>query len=414
VSFQTLNPNRWLSVSLLIACVAGAQTSQDTVGALDDIVVTGTKTEKRIEMTPVKTEVVGKEDIEKFAACNLYQVLDGTPGIRMEQQCNNCNFSLMRMNGLEGGYAKVLIDGMPVYSGLAGVYGMQQIQAGLIERIEIVKGAGSALYGSDAIAGVVNVITKKPGPVPSMTIGGSTGFNPVDDKTKEGNVPLSSSVNFSATHRKDNFAAIIAGQSNTSQEIDNNADMATDRVNSKNLGGTTQLFWYDVLGDKSTIGLMGRAIYENRKGGSIEQDAKGNYYMDNALSPEGPGSEHIVTERFEGGLSIDKELPSRTLLKGMLNVVSHARSATNGAAWEKIDSLGATQIQDALSDPADVDYSKLAALSPQPFLTNERTIVGEINAAQPIGDIGNTILAGAQVKRTDVEENINGDGWVKR
>ena len=399
---------RSLGVLLLGAglCVLRAQdnSANDSLKALGEIVVTGTKTEKALEFTPVKTEVITREDIERFASCNLYQILDGTPGIRMEQQCNNCNFSLLRMSGLEGGYTKILIDGMPVYSGLAGVYGMQQIQAGLIERIEIVRGAGSALYGSDAIAGVINVITRKPSPFPSMEVGASIGVNPIDEKDRYGDSPLMSNVSFSATHRKGDFAALVAGQSNTADEIDNNGDLLTDRVQNKNLGGTTKLFWYDALGDNSTISLLGRAIYEQRRGGGLEE-TNGNFGIDDPLDP---GAEHIITERYEGGLSIEKELPSATLMHGMLNVVAHERSATNGAAWEKL--LDSTINMPGIDED---DIAELARISPKPFLTNERTLVGEVNAAQPIGQ-NNTLLAGVQVKRTDVEENINGDGWFNR
>lgn len=397
-----------LSLSALLVCATNGQSSNDSLKSLESIVVTGTKTEKALSMTPVKTEVVTREDIERYAACNLYEILDGTPGIRMEQQCNNCNFSLLRMSGLEGGYAKILIDGMPVYSGLAGVYGMQQIQASLIERIEIVRGAGSALYGSDAIAGVINVITRRPSALPSFDVGASIGVNPVNEKNRYGDAPIMSNVSASASHRKGNFAALFAGQSNTTDEIDNNGDMATDRVQNNNLGGTTKLFWYDLLGDKSTMNLMGRAIYEQRKGGGLGKDASGTYFIDDPLSPEGPGSEHIITERFEGGLNIEKELPSATLFRGMLNAVSHYRSATNAAAWEKM-------LEDSINLPSidEDDIVELSRISPKPFLTSERTVVGEINAAQPIGD-NNTVLAGVQVKRTDVEENINGDGWFER
>jgi outer membrane receptor for ferrienterochelin and colicins len=396
------------SLVAILVCGSTASGNEDTLKSLEDVVVTGTKTEKAPERTPVRTEVITREDIERYAACNLYQILDRAPGIRMEQQCNNCNFSLLRMSGLEGGYARILIDGMPVYSGLAGVYGMQQIQASLVERIEIVRGAGSALYGSDAIAGVINIITRRPSPQPSMEVGASVGINPVDDQDRDGNAPLMSSVNFSATHRRGNFAALVAGQGNTADEIDNNGDKATDRVLSTNLGGTAKLFWYDPVGDNSTIGLMGRAIYEKRKGGGLEKDRDGNYYIDDPLSPEGPGSEHITTERFEGGLNIEKELPSATLLRGIANVVFHDRSATNAAAWEKL--LGGDLDMSSIDDD---DIVTLSKLSPKPFLTNERTVVGEVNVAQPIGD-NNTALAGVQVKRTDVDEDINGDGWNNR
>ncbi|MFP4521288.1 MAG: TonB-dependent receptor plug domain-containing protein [Fibrobacterota bacterium] len=386
--------------------VSGA--AKDSLQELGKIVVTGTKTERKMELAPVKTEIITSDDIRRMAASDLYQVLENAQGIRMEQQCNNCSFTIMRMSGLEGGYAKILIDGMPVYSGLAGVYGMQQIQAGLIDRIEIVKGAGSALYGSDAIAGVVNVITKKPDAGKKFSVGASAGVNPIDGKNKYGGMPTNSNVNFSASATEGDFAAVIAGQSNTSDEIDNNGDMATDKINSKNLGGTAKLYWYDVLGEKSLLGVTGRVIYENRKGGSIEKDPEGNYPIDNALSPAGPGTEHILTERYEGGLNIEKELAESTSIIGILNYVSHFRNATNAAAWEKMQGL------DLDYNPVgENDFSRLAEISPQPFLTEENTIVGETNVSQKIGN-ENTLLAGFQFKRTEVNENINGEGWFER
>jgi outer membrane receptor for ferrienterochelin and colicins len=404
----------WLPGNVIVSVFAlttfsiAQDNDTDTLKSLDNVVVTGTKTEKALSLSAIKTDLISREDIERFASCNLYEILDGTPGIRIEQQCNNCNFSLLRMSGLEGGYAKILIDGMPVYSGLAGVYGMQQIQASLIERIEIVRGAGSALYGSDAIAGVINVITRKPSPPPSMDVGISAGGNPLDEKNRKGAIPKISNVSFSASQRKGDFAAVIAGQSNTADEIDSDGDFATDKIQSRNLGGTAKLYWFDLLGDKSTIGLMGRAIYEQRKGGGLQKDEKGNYFIDDPLSPEGPGSEHIITERFEAGMDVEKEFSTSTILKGLLNVVSHERSATNAAAWEKM--LGQSIHQPEISED---DLVSLSKMSPKPFLTNERTVVGEVNIAQPLME-NNTLLAGFQVKRTDVNENINGDGWYER
>lgn len=129
---------------------------------MEDVVVTGTKTEKLVEKTPVKVQVVGREKIERKKAANLADTLDGTSGVRVESDCQNCGFTQVRLNGLEGRYTQILIDGNPVFSSLAGVYGLEQIPQEMIERVEIVKGGGSALYGGSAVGGVVNVITARP------------------------------------------------------------------------------------------------------------------------------------------------------------------------------------------------------------------------------------------------------------
>jgi outer membrane receptor for ferrienterochelin and colicins len=128
----------------------------------EQIVVTATRTPKRYAETPVKTEVISKVRIEQKVAANLAESLSLTPGVRVENDCQNCNFTQVRINGMEGKYTQVLINGLPVVSAMTGVYGLEQIPAGMIEQIEIVKGGGSALYGGNAVAGVVNIITREP------------------------------------------------------------------------------------------------------------------------------------------------------------------------------------------------------------------------------------------------------------
>jgi len=128
----------------------------------EEIVVTGTKTEKLVSEAPVKTSVVGKAEMEKKNAANLADAIDNTTGVRVENNCQNCGFNQVRLNGLDGHYSQILIDGKGVYSSLAGVYGLEHIPVQMIERVEIVKGGGSSLYGGSAVAGVINVITKKP------------------------------------------------------------------------------------------------------------------------------------------------------------------------------------------------------------------------------------------------------------
>jgi outer membrane receptor for ferrienterochelin and colicins len=127
-----------------------------------EIVVTGTRTEKRVDEAPVKTAVINQETMERKNAANLGDAIDGSTGVRVENNCQNCGFNQVRLNGLDGNYSQILIDGKPVYSSLAGVYGLEHIPVQMIDRIEIVKGGGSALYGGNAIAGVINVITKRP------------------------------------------------------------------------------------------------------------------------------------------------------------------------------------------------------------------------------------------------------------
>jgi len=129
---------------------------------IEDVVVTGTRTERLVEQAPVKTQVIDRKEIERKQADNLADALDNTTGVRTEMNCQNCGFTQIRLNGLEGQYTQILIDGKPVVSSLAAVYLAEQIPEEMIERVEVVKGGGSALYGGNAVGGVVNIVTRKP------------------------------------------------------------------------------------------------------------------------------------------------------------------------------------------------------------------------------------------------------------
>ena len=129
---------------------------------LDEIVVTGTRTPKRRIDSPVIVNLIDSETLAQVAATDLSEGLRFQPGLRVETDCQTCNYTQLRMNGLQGGYSQILINSRPIFSPLTGLYGLQQIPVNMIERIEVVRGGVSALYGSSAIGGTVNVITKIP------------------------------------------------------------------------------------------------------------------------------------------------------------------------------------------------------------------------------------------------------------
>ena len=129
---------------------------------LDEIVITGTKTFKRRTKSPVIVSILDNKKIEKVQACNISEVLSFQSGLRVETDCQTCNYTQLRINGLSGGYSQILINGRAIFSPLAGMYAMEQIPSNMIDRVEVIKGGGSSLYGSSAIGGVVNLITKLP------------------------------------------------------------------------------------------------------------------------------------------------------------------------------------------------------------------------------------------------------------
>ncbi len=129
---------------------------------LDEVVITGTKTFKRQTDSPVIVNLLSSKSLDNVQACNLSEGLKFQPGLRVETDCQTCNYTQLRMNGLAGGYSQILLNGRPIFSPLTGLYGMEQLPVNLIDRIEVVRGGGSSLYGSSAIGGTVNVITKIP------------------------------------------------------------------------------------------------------------------------------------------------------------------------------------------------------------------------------------------------------------
>jgi outer membrane receptor for ferrienterochelin and colicins len=129
---------------------------------VDEVVITGTKTFKRQTESAVIVGVIDSKAIENIAAQTISESLNFQPGLRMETDCQTCNYSQLRMNGLGGAYSQILINSRSVFSPLTGLYGLEQMPTEMVERIEIVRGGASALYGSSAIGGTVNIITKMP------------------------------------------------------------------------------------------------------------------------------------------------------------------------------------------------------------------------------------------------------------
>ncbi|HSV97241.1 MAG TPA: TonB-dependent receptor [Spirochaetota bacterium] len=126
------------------------------------IVVTGTKTKKFMKTAPVKTDLIDRQRMESKGAGTLFDALNAETGLLADNQCQNCAANTVSINGLEGNYTQMLFNGYPTLSSLAGVYFLQQFPVELVDRVEVVRGGASALYGSGAIGGVVNVITRKP------------------------------------------------------------------------------------------------------------------------------------------------------------------------------------------------------------------------------------------------------------
>lgn len=129
---------------------------------MDGVVVTSNKYGTKRKESANIVNVVSPFLFENTSSHCTADVLGFQTGLRVEQTCSNCGVPQLRINGMEGQYSQILMDSRPIFSSLASVYGLEQIPAGMVDRIEIIRGGGSALYGANAIAGVVNIITKEP------------------------------------------------------------------------------------------------------------------------------------------------------------------------------------------------------------------------------------------------------------
>ena len=134
----------------------------ETSFMIDNVVVTANKYETKQKEVATIVNVISPLIIESTTSNTMADVLNFQTGLRVEETCSNCGVPQIRINGLEGQYTQILMDSRPIFSSLASVYGLEQLPAGMIDRIEVIRGGGSALYGANAIAGVVNIITKEP------------------------------------------------------------------------------------------------------------------------------------------------------------------------------------------------------------------------------------------------------------
>ncbi len=137
-------------------------TLEEQAMSLDEVVVSATRNETNRRRTATVVNVASQKLFESTASSNLSESMNFQSGLRVENNCGNCGTMQLRINGLEGHYSQILLDSRPIFSSLAAVYGLDQLPVAMIERVEVVRGGGSALFGSNAIGGVVNIITRDP------------------------------------------------------------------------------------------------------------------------------------------------------------------------------------------------------------------------------------------------------------
>ncbi len=135
---------------------------REDVMSVDQVVVSSTRSATLRRNSPNLVSMLSAELFNNVNATTLADGLSFQTGVRVENNCQNCGFTQVRINGLEGSYSQIMVDSRPLFSALVGVYGLEQIPANMIDRVEVVRGGGSALYGSSAVGGTINIITKTP------------------------------------------------------------------------------------------------------------------------------------------------------------------------------------------------------------------------------------------------------------
>lgn len=190
---------------------------EESETSLNEVVVSSNRNETPRRMAPTLVSVLDMSTFDKTNSCSLAEGLNFQPGLRVENNCQNCGVTQVRMNGLPGAYSQILIDSRPIFSSLAGVYGLEQLPASMIDRVEIVRGGGSALFGSSAIAGTINVITKEP---VRNTASVSHNLNSIGNSSFENNTSFNASL-VSDNHK---MGIMVFGQNRHRSAYDHDED----------------------------------------------------------------------------------------------------------------------------------------------------------------------------------------------
>jgi outer membrane receptor for ferrienterochelin and colicins len=289
---------------------------QANENALKDVVVSGTMKEVSRQNSPVSVEIYTPKFFLKNPTANMFDALQMVNGVQPTLNCNVCNTGDIHINGMEGPYTMVMIDGMPIVSALSGVYGLSGIPNSMIERIEIVKGPASTLYGSEAVAGLINVITKKPERAPQLSVDVfGTSYNEYN---------LDAAVKFKVG-KANSLLSTNAFWFDTKWDKNNNN--FTDITLQKRVSVFNKWSFERKFNREANIGI--RYMTEDRWGGEMN-------WAKNWRGTDSVYGESIYTKRFE--LIGNYQLPVNEKIKLMYSLIDHRQNSYYG-----VTSFNATQ-----------------------------------------------------------------------
>lgn len=276
---------------------------------LREVVITGTQKEVNRLESPVPVEIYTAKFFQKNPTPSIFDALQNINGVRPQLNCNICNTGDIHINGLEGPYTMVMIDGMPIVSSLSTVYGLSGIPNSLVERVEVVKGPASSLYGSEAVGGLINIITK------DVTKASALSADFMTTSYLEHNLDLGFKMKI---HPKVN---VLTGLNyfKYGNKVDQNNDNFTDVT----LQDRISVFqkWNFIRKENRLFSLAGRFLYEDRWGGEM------NWTKQFRGGDEVYG-ESIYTKRFE--LLGNYQLPIKEKMFFAFSLTSHNQDSRYG------------------------------------------------------------------------------------
>lgn len=287
--------------------------------ALEQVVISGSLKQQSLRDSPVRIEVLDAGFLQKTPSNNLMQSIGMINGVQQVTACGVCGTNEIRINGLEGSNTAVLIDGMPIMGALASVYGLNGIPNALIERIEVIKGASSTLYGSEAIGGIINIITKPAETAPRFLV--NTNWSSKGERSADLAFSPFSGRKFDAL-----FSGSITGMERFNDQNDDNfADMVLIRP-------SVSLFnkWSFQRPEGKTATFAAKFYNENRAGGT--RDFLGAYDFTRNSAIRGSDSlygETIFTRRYE--LMGSYQLPGQADIRLDLSQTGHWHDSWYGS-----------------------------------------------------------------------------------
>ena len=324
--------------------------------SMDEVVVSASRSETRRREAPALVGVINSDLFEKTSSAYLSQGLNFQPGVRVEDDCQNCGFAQVRINGLDGHYSQILIDSHPVFSALTGVYGLEQIPASMIERVEVLRGGGSALFGSSAIGGTINIITRDPlrnsgefsHTITSIGCGGAYDNN--------------TSLNASLITDNRKAGLYVYGQIRSRSDFDSDGDGFTELPEIK--GQSIGLRSFLKTGDYSRLTLQYHHIDEYRRGGDLLDLPPHEAFVAET-------TDHIIDG---GSLSFDYSSPDR---HNRLNVYGSFQNTTRDSYYGAAQDPNAYGLTRDLTVAAGAQYVR--QFDKLLFLPAEFTVGAEYN-----------------------------------